>query len=183
MSDERRVGRDGGQFKIDVEGLKRAPAIFDCDIPVAWLSEELAACEYPVEPASAHLSAEVTLTDSGVLVNGEATARVKAECGACLADVHLDLTAPLSAFLVPRPDGAEEQGAEFTPDDLEREWFDGGRFALDGLVRDGLMLELPITPHCEGECRGEAAAHLSKAVRQMDPRLAPLASIRLAKEK
>jgi len=183
MSDERRVGREGGHFNIDVERLKRGPTTFDCDIPLQWLSAELAACEYTVEPVRAHLDAVVTLADSGVLVSGEATARVKTECGTCLAEVHLDLTAPLSAFLVPRPEEAEELDAEFTPEDLEREWYEGDRLALDGLVRDGLVLELPMTPRCEGECHGEAVAHLARAQKMVDPRLAPLASIRFAKEK
>jgi len=183
MSDERRSGREGGHFDIDVERLKRGPTTFDCDIPLQWLSAELAACEYTAEPASAHLNAVVTLTDSGVLVSGEATARVKTECGTCLAEMHLDLTAPLSAFLVPRPAEAEELDAEFTPDDLEREWYDGDRFALDGLVRDGLVLELPMTPRCEGACHGDAVAHVARAQNKIDPRLAPLTSIRLAKEK
>jgi uncharacterized protein len=183
MSDEHKVGRERGHFNIDVERLKQGPTTFDCDIPLAWLKEELAACEFAVEPERAHLNAVVTLTDSGVLVSGEATAGVKTECGTCLAEICLELTAPLSAFLVPRPDGTEETDVEFTPDDLEREWYDGDRFALDGLVRDGLVLELPMTPRCQGACSGAAVAYLARAQKKLDARLAPLASIKIAKEK
>jgi len=179
MGNERKVG----QFEIDVEGLKRGPTIFDCDIPLPWLAEELGACEYPVEPTSARLEATVSLADSGVLVSGEATAGVKTQCGTCLDDVHLELRAPLSAFLMPRPAAADGLAEEQTPEDLEREWYDGDRFALDDLVRDAIVLELPMTPRCEGTCRGEAVAHLHQKKDNIDPRLAPLARIRIAKEK
>jgi uncharacterized metal-binding protein YceD (DUF177 family) len=183
MDNERKTSRDDGLFIVDVDGLKRGPTTFDCDIPLSWLAAELKSCEYTVEPVRARLDAVVSLADSGVLVRGEAAARVRTECGTCLAEIHLDLIAPLSAFLMPRPMGAEDLDAELTPEDLEREWYDGDRFALDGLVRDGIMLELPMTPRCEGACRGEALVHLARKKEKIDPRLAPLANIRLAKEK
>jgi uncharacterized metal-binding protein YceD (DUF177 family) len=183
MSEAQRIGRNRGHFEVDVENLKRGPATFDCEIPLPWLAEELSACDYPVAPVRAHLEAIATLADTGVLIRGAATARVRTECGTCLAEVVLDLTAPLSAFVQPRGAAAEDPGAELTPEELEREWYDDGGFALDGMVRDGLVLELPMTPRCEGDCRGEAAAHLAPKEKRVDPRLAPLASIRLAKEK
>jgi uncharacterized protein len=183
MENERKAGRENGHFVVDVEELKRGATTFDCDIPLSWLAAELEACEYPIEPESARLNAVVSLADSGVLVSGKAAARVRTECGTCLDEIHLDLIAPIGAFLMPRPSGAEIIDEELTPEALEREWYDGDRFALDGLVRDGIMLELPMTPRCEGACRGEAVAHLAQKKEKIDPRLAPLARIRLAKEK
>jgi uncharacterized protein len=183
MCAEQKTGREAGHFIVDVERLKDGPATFDCEIPVDWLAAELASCEYRVEPERGRLAAEAISTDSGVLVRGEASARVKTECGVCLAEIDLDLTAPVSAFLVPRPEAEAELGEELTPEDLEREWYDGDRFALDELVRDALVLELPMTPRCAEECRGEAVALLAPAKDRIDPRLAPLASIRLPKEK
>jgi len=108
---------------------------------------------------------------------------VRTECGVCLAELDLDLTAPLSAFLMPRSDAETAAGEELTPEELEREWYEGDRFALDELVRDAIMLELPMTPRCPEACRGEAAALLAPPTKRIDPRLAPLASIRLPKEK
>jgi uncharacterized protein len=183
MGNEGRAGREIGHFVVDVEELKNGSKTFDCDIPLPWLAAELEACEYPVVPLRAHLDAVVASADSGVLVRGEATARVKTECGTCLDEVVLDLTAPLSAFLMPRTGGTEGPDAELTPEELEREWYDGDRFALDDMVRDGIVLELPMTPRCEGACRGEAVAHLASERKRIDPRLASLASIRIVKEK
>jgi uncharacterized protein len=184
MEVERRAGRVNGHFVIDVERLKQGPVAFDCDIPLDWLSAELAACEYRVEPSSGRLVAEAIEADAGVLVRGEATARVKTECGTCLAQLQLDLTAPLSAFLMPRAEAdAAARDEDLTPEDLEREWFDGPEIVLDEIVRDSIVLELPMTPRCDGECRGEAIAHLVKSENRIDPRLAPLAGIKLSKEK
>ncbi len=184
MEVERRAGRPNGQFVIDVERLKQGPVAFDCDIPLDWLSTELSACDYPIAATHGRLVAEAIEADTGVLVRGEATARVRTECGTCLAELQLDLKAPLSVFLMPRPEAdAAGLDEDLTPEDLEREWFDGPEIVLDEIVRDGIVLELPMTPRCEGECRGEAIAHLNKPKDRIDPRLAPLASIRLSKEK
>jgi uncharacterized protein len=185
MRAERKPGRPIGHFMIDVERLKQGPVAFDCDIPLDWLSAELSACEYPAVPCSGRLVAEATQADSGVLVDGRAIARVKTECCTCLAEVELDLTAPLSAFLMERKEAAgeiEDEG-ELTPEDLEREWFEGPVIVLDDIVRDSIVLELPMTPRCEGECRGEAIAHIGRKQDRVDPRLAQLAGIRLQKEK
>jgi uncharacterized protein len=168
---------------IDVEELERGPKAFDCEIPLEWLAAELEACEYPVKLIDGRLEAVASRADAGVLVRGEATAHVRTECGTCLDEVVLELRAPLSAFLMPRSDAPGDAAAESTPDELEREWYDGDELAIDGLVRDSIVLELPMTPRCEGECQGEAAAHLARKQEKIDPRLAPLANIRLVKEK
>ena len=73
---------------------------------------------------------------------------------------------------------------ELTPEDLEREWYSGDTLILDDMIRDAIMLELPMNPRCAKDCSGvPLQGDEEKNERTIDPRLAPLASILISKEK
>ena len=170
-------------FAFPIDELAKGPRKVDRAIPLGWLNAELAACEYPVEPTSAVVSLTLERNSGGVLVRGEARVRAEVECGICLAKTALDLNPAVGAFMMPRPDGLEEdEELELTPEELDREWYVGNRIVLDELIRDGIMLELPMTPRCAGPCAEQPSVVTETTQPTVDPRLAPLASIKLSKE-
>jgi len=173
-----------GFLKLDTEEVRRSGARVDVDIPPGLLSRWLEDCEYRVSPVWAAVSLEATPCGDGILVSGKARARIEAECAVCLGEARMEIDADIKCFLLPLPPGgAPETEGDLTPEDLEREWFEGDVAVLDGIVRDALVLELPMTPRCGDSCPGMALAAEDPDERPgIDPRLAPLASIKLAKE-
>ena len=172
-------------FTMDLEDLEKGPENIDRDIPLDWLGQEMKACEYNVEPTRAHTRMTLNASDQGVLVSGSASVRVKTECGKCLAEIYLDLECALNSFLMPieARQELEDRDDELTPQDLKREWYDNDTIVLDELVRDAIMLELPMNPRCSDSCPGIEMQALDKNKEDyIDPRLAPLASIKLSKE-
>ena len=172
-------------FTMDVEDLKKGPGHIDRDIPIDWLEQEMKACEYNVEPTKAHVQMSLSAHDQGVLLSGDATVRVKTECGKCLTEIYLDLECALDGFMMPIGTGQEpeERDDELTPQDLKREWYENDIVVMDELIRDSIMLELPMNPRCSDSCRGIALQELVESKKDyIDPRLAPLASIKLPKE-
>jgi len=188
MTDERTSKPEPGFFAVKVEDLARGPQRIDADLPLDWLAQELALCEYPAAPTKAHLDLTLEAVDGGVLARGVATARVRTECGACLAEIHLDLNAEMGLYLMPRGEGEGDDDivdADLTPEDLEREWFSGDVIVVDDMVRDAIMLELPMNPRCEDECASAAGFMVTlqdEREKGIDPRLAPLARIKISKE-
>jgi uncharacterized metal-binding protein YceD (DUF177 family) len=183
MCDDENKCRSARVFAYAVKELADGPKQVDREIPLRWLAAELAACEYPVEPISALVSVTLEASSGGVLVRGRARVRADVECGICLAKTALDLDPEIGAFLMPRPDGLEEDDdLELTPEELDREWYVGDRVVLDELIRDGIMLELPMTPRCAGPCADPVGVVTEPTQPTVDPRLAPLASIKLSKE-
>ncbi len=172
-------------FTMDLEDLKKGPENIDRDIPLDWLRQEMKACEYNIEPTKAHVRMRLNASDQGVLLSGSASVRVKTECGKCLANMYLNLECALDGFMMPIGAG-QEPGVrcdELTPQDLKREWYEGDTVVLDDLIRDSIMLELPMNLRCSDSCPGIALqAHVESKKDYMDPRLAPLASIKLPKE-
>jgi uncharacterized protein len=80
----------------------------------------------------------------GVLVSGTVTAPVAAECGRCLDPISSELAAPVQELFSYEPD----------PDDDEAPVVDGDLLDLEAVLRDAVVLALPLNPVCDEECPG-----------------------------
>lgn len=98
-------------------------------------------------PADALAQAEATLdsVSGGIEVSAEVSAPWRGECRRCLEPVSGEIHAHVRELYRPRDRGEEDE--ETYP--LHGEVLD-----LQPLVRDALILELPLAPLCSEECRG-----------------------------
>lgn len=149
----------------------------------AWLVEALEGTSVRHDSVSGDGSLSVRASRQGkdIVVHGRLAAGLIAECARCLADAPLAVDAAVGALLTARSADLrpEPDELELTPEDLEREFFSGDRIELDAMVREQLLLEVPIKPLCDEGCPGievpasvAGPANLSEGV--VDPRLAPL---------
>ena len=78
------------------------------------------------------------------------------------------------------PEGALKDA----PADADVVPYDGQTVVLDDLVRDEILLEIPMIPLCSADCPGMQSASLNKspAPPSVDPRLEPLRRLKLPKE-
>lgn len=136
---------------------------------------------------------------SGVLLNGAFTAVVVAPCKRCLTDVVLTLPADFTLNLVPenladqvglddsRDDNQSERAGSFRMEDAEEEVFNGKVIELDPIIREQLLLALPMSAVCTDDCQGLCPACGQNRnekpcqcdTRPLDPRLAALKNIKL----
>jgi uncharacterized protein len=172
-----------GQFEIDVLRLEEGPLTIQKEIEIETLGRRLSFCEYEVTPRHARVDLEVQKVGDGALVRGRIDAELETQCGTCLASTRLDLQPTFSAYFSENPESEEsDEGVELTPEELEKECFDGQKLRLDDLVFDTLMLELPMTPKCGPNCKGLAGKQDDGLKNQIDHRLDPLARLRIEKE-
>ena len=149
--------------------------------------------------APALLQVKLQKTGSGVLLRGSTEVTVHTPCRRCLADVHLTVPVTFTLNLVSRAalsdavdeDGGDDERAERAGSfDLERadeELFDGKTIDLDPLVREQVLLALPMHAVCREDCKGlcgTCGQNLNEgecgcARSQVDPRLAALKNIKL----
>jgi uncharacterized metal-binding protein YceD (DUF177 family) len=173
----------GKHFVVDVKAIRAGEVTIDRDMPLDWLSSELSCCDCGAIPLQGRVRLELEACGTGVLLRGEANVRLRAECATCLAEVSLDISAPITAYLMPVEEAREQLGDEdLTPEDLDREWFDADEIVLDDLLRDGIVLEMPMNVSCGPACPGLAKALAPAEEGSIDPRLAPLKGIKIAKE-
>ena len=95
---------------------------------------------------------DVTNTGEALLVMGQARARALTGCARCLEDVPYDLEGDIEGYFLTAGDGAE------APEDLEGDEFEvlseSHTIDLVPLVEQALLLELPLVPLCDDDCRG-----------------------------
>ncbi|WP_319055868.1 YceD family protein [Streptomyces europaeiscabiei] len=108
-------------------------------------------------PEGAPMELELRLESvmEGVLVTGTARAQAKGECVRCLEPLELELEADFQEMFS-YPD-ADERGrviAEPDTDDEDMLFLEDGLFDLEPVLRDAVVLALPMQPVCQDDCPG-----------------------------
>ncbi|MFG2958650.1 YceD family protein [Streptomyces sp. NPDC048291] len=94
----------------------------------------------------------------GVLVTGTARAQAEGECVRCLEPVGQELEADFQE-LFSYPD-ADDRGrviaepGDDAEDDEDRFFIEDGLFDLEPVLRDAVVLALPMQPVCQDDCAG-----------------------------
>ena len=172
------------EFVLKTQDILDDGRSYAFEVRPSWLATQLEGTDLTADTDGPTGTVELTASKSGadVVLRGHVQARVVATCARCLKPIPLDLTGDLTSLMTatgarlrPEPDTED-----LTPEDLAREFFTGDEIVLDDLVRENLILEVPMQPHCaDPECiarwdnKGE-----SSEVRAPDPRLAALAALK-----
>ncbi|CAN5306300.1 YceD family protein [soil metagenome] len=88
----------------------------------------------------------------GVLVSGTVTGRIAGQCGRCLDPFTAELTVDVQELFV-YPDSTTDETTE--RDEVPR--IEHGLLDLEPVVRDVVVLALPLTPLCRPDCAGLCA--------------------------
>lgn len=92
-----------------------------------------------------HLELRLEAVVEGVLVTGTAEVDVAGQCGRCLEPVEDDLVIDIQELFV-------HPGSDFDEDEASR--MEGELIDLEPLVRDEVVLEMPLQPLCQEDCAG-----------------------------
>src|SRR5690554_5309290 len=111
------------------------------------------------------IEGRATSTGEGVLVKGRVRARVAMLCSRCLTAYPLDVEAEFQEEFVPRTrprvrggaterdeEGSGRDGSGDEGDSLE--FFEGNRIDLTPIVREQLLMAIPMKALCREDCRG-----------------------------
>jgi uncharacterized protein len=125
-----------------------------------------------LEPAALHLEdeAELALRPGGRLrgrvevvdattlhVRGRLDATVEIDCARCLDRHAVTLGQELDLFYLPgaaAPPEAQEEEVELSDRDVVVGYYEGDRLDLGEVMREQILLGLPLKPLCREDCRG-----------------------------
>ncbi|MHB1847020.1 MAG: YceD family protein [Deltaproteobacteria bacterium] len=150
--------------KIGEEGLELTE-----DLGQKWLDELLDGERKTGfwSTKAAVLKARFEKVDDGLLVRASSKLPLATECRRCLRQVQLDVPMAFTLSFVPRERLAARAGAakasdeplpggghEMDPSEIDEETFDGRQVDLDPIVREQLLLSIPMDALCREECAG-----------------------------
>jgi uncharacterized protein len=95
------------------------------------------------------LTVKLESVTEGVLATGTVTGELRGECGRCLNEFTEDLGVEF-VELFAYPDSATDETTD--ADEVAR--LEGDRLDLEPVVRDVVVVDLPLTPLCSPDCGG-----------------------------
>jgi uncharacterized protein len=153
---------------------------------------------HPVGPTNLEVSFK--RVSGGVLLNGKLTPKLTAPCKRCVTDVQFEVPITFSLNLIPESqvkaaadvgegedDEAAEESGSFDLEAADQEVFNGKTIDLDPIVREQVLLALPMNVVCREDCKGLCAVcgedrntkDCGHEQRVLDPRLMALKDIKL----
>ncbi len=119
---------------LDLAELAAGPDTYTFAAPVTW-------------------SVEATNTGDAILIQGTAAGDATTQCARCLEDVTSGLEGDIEGYFLI---GGEEEAE--TPEDMEGDEFDflpdNRKIDLVPLIVAALLLEVPLVPLCDDDCKG-----------------------------
>lgn len=160
--DTRELGRRAGSM-VEVRREVTAPGDWGLDLVGV------------PEGAEVGLDLRLESVVDGVLVSATIHAPLAGECGRCLEPFDSELDLPTADLFLYEPD----------PDDDEVPVVDGDFIDLEAMLRDAIVLALPLNPVCDEGCEGLCVGCGARLVdvepghthENLDPRWASLAAL------
>ncbi len=175
------MGTKEHEFSIPARDLDAAGKSLRFPVRASWLRGALEGTDVGAAGPDGELDLRASKSGTDVVVRGTLRAELTVPCARCLEPSNVTVKEPISALVVPGAVVGESPGGDeddLVPDQGDMIAYDGETVVLDDLVRDELLLGIPMIPLCSEGCPGirrpgspEPPPPRSPAV---DPRLQPL---------
>lgn len=135
---------------ISERGLERI-----IDLGPEWFSqwqEEDPGLEF----STARINGAVHLDKHGrdILVRGHLQGHLQLTCSRCLENFALPVDGDFDLLLAPGPEQVSGEGEELSAADLDVDYYSGEVLDLGAILREQIILLVPLKPLCIEECRG-----------------------------
>jgi uncharacterized protein len=137
-------------MRIEVESLTERGKPFDLTYAQGELSLE---DEHARLAADARVWGRADRRRDEVRVRGEIQTAVELLCDRCLAPAPVPVNVEFAA-LFGRPDEEAAEAKELRDEDLDFSAYEGDAIDLDAVVREQILLALPLRQLCRDECKG-----------------------------
>lgn len=135
-------------------------------------------------PARAQM--KINKVGTELVINGKIEVDIELQCSRCLKDFRSMLTVPVNVMYNPVENLKDEEKHELKVDELDMGFYSGDELDLSDLVKEQIILNLPMKPLCNNSCKGiclQCGADLNSvncscSERGIDPRLEVLKNFR-----
>lgn len=117
-----------------------------------------------------------------ILLEGALAVTVSFSCDRCLERVVRPIRIDLNLAYLPEDASPTEEEREISADEADLAFYQGGGIELTDVLREQVLLELPMRRVCEPECAAAPLTESQQAPKVPDPRWSVLENYHPAKE-
>jgi DUF177 domain-containing protein len=133
---------------IPSEGL-----LVQLDLPRALFADALEGVDADLAATTGNVRVELTKDrEDNVFARGDVKALVTLPCASCLGPALVKINAPLKMTYV--AEGEEPAESEDPLEDVDVATHDGVELDLTPIIREQIILGLPMSAHCREDCAG-----------------------------
>ena len=147
-----------GQFVLKLRDLEEGLSHHTFELPDEWLRSQMSDVEGIGGGAEGgRVELDVTRSGREFLLRGELWAPLVVTCVRCLEDFALSVEAFFEVLMLPgagKSPRAASKDDEESSEELGVELYKGEEIVLDDLIRDTILLEVPMNPNCGEQCPG-----------------------------
>jgi uncharacterized protein len=141
-----------------------------------------------LELADGRITGTVLLAKHGrdILLRGHLAGHLDLACSRCLVAFAAPVAADFDLLLVPGPEAVTGEEEELSQTDLDLDYYTGEVIDLESLLREQIILMIPLKPLCTEACQGlcpHCGANLNRETCQCRPEAANSPVAALAKLK
>ena len=90
----------------------------------------------------------------GIHIQGEVQGEMEVPCARCLAPTRFSVSCPLDLFYRPMAQIAREEEVAVTEAEVEIAFYQGAGLELADVVREQVLMQLPMRSVCREDCKG-----------------------------
>ncbi len=151
---------------VKIEEIQDKGLEVDAPVSLELLAEALVPSEGFKVVRAGKLAARFKKVANRVFLTGQMKADVVAPCKRCTKDVELSVPVGFSLRMVDKREvdragrdddedaGTSESAGSFDLDQADAEPFDGKTIDLDPIIREQVLLALPVSVLCQDDCKG-----------------------------
>ncbi len=137
--------------RITWEGLE-VPISLDAEWFAQWLKEQPGLDFSLDQPLTGNVRLE--RHDDNILLRGRLQGKLRVTCSRCLESYSEPLDCVFDLLIRTSHPPVKAPELELEPEELDEEYFYGDELDLSVLLREQILLSLPLKPLCREDCRG-----------------------------
>ncbi|MEW6388314.1 MAG: DUF177 domain-containing protein [Thermodesulfobacteriota bacterium] len=144
------------RLSVNVASIKETGLDLPLELGEDWFSrwqEEDPDLEF-AGPGSIQVKLRVEKHGRDILLRGHLKGRLELQCSRCLTPFAAPVEADFDLLLVPGPEPVTAEPEELTATDLDLDFYTGEVVDLEAILREQILLLLPLKPLCAESCRG-----------------------------
>jgi uncharacterized protein len=141
-------------MRYKIKDIPSEGMLVELELPRTLFVDALEGTDADPDGATGNIRVELSKDrEDNVFARGDVKALFHVPCALCLQPSLVKISAPLKMTFVAGSDD-DEDGSEDPLDDLEVSTHDGSVIDLGAIVREQVILGMPMSPRCRENCAG-----------------------------